>query len=281
MERRILCTLLLGTALLCTAVPATAQPLWVDIQDQSNISFEWLKSSYEFSNADFSFFTSTVYLSGSFVVSPSFRIIADIPFSSFSASYEGFFSSSVDESGSVLGNPYVGAEFGNDEMTFFAEGGIRLPTVNHNSFEERDAAELGAVADIMRYPAFVDDYIPMSIMLNGQPMWQGGKMRLRLRFGGWFFIPNEKHLDGETFFILGAYYTYDNRDFIVRIGYTGAINSEAEINFFDAWLDEFGVAVQKPFGDWVPGIMLRFPMGEPLNDFVNYTLGLNVAYRIR
>ena len=279
MDRRILTSLLLAAALLFSARPASTQPLWIDIQDQSNISFEWLKANYE-SELDFSFFTSTVYLSGTFVVNPSFRIIADIPFSSYSASFDDPYGTSVESSGSVLGNPYIGVEFGNDERSFFAEGGIRLPAAEHNKRQERNAANYGRFADFMRLAAFTDDYIPICVMLNGQPMWQDGIMRLRLRLGSLILTPNKDRSGGDVFIVLGAYYIYDTKDFTLRIGYTGALGFEQDDTFSEAFYDEVGIGVQKQFGNWVPGIMLRLPLGEPLSETVNYTLGLNVAYRI-
>ncbi|UCC49861.1 MAG: hypothetical protein JSV41_06820 [Gemmatimonadota bacterium] len=120
--RRSLLTLLSVAWLACVILPASAaaQSRWLVPRSDRAVHLEILKPSFD--DGEYTFTTFALFLSGRFAVRDNFVLVGELPFATVGVDFDDF-----DESESVTGNIYLGAEFGGTDSPIFGEFGVRLP----------------------------------------------------------------------------------------------------------------------------------------------------------
>lgn len=266
---------------LCSA-GIKAQSQWLDYDKGNSISLEIYKpviptkildTAYNVLTPEYSAGSLAFFLSGRYVISKEFSLVADIPF----ANGELDDSLLTDKGGFKFGNPYLGAEYNLPETPVMVELGFRIPVASKDNIP---ATLLGVRSDIDRSEAFLYDIVPVYAAVNYESV-SDSRILLKARFGAdiWF---NTKSVGFDTQPALFAEYTlqtgYLNKyvHFIVGLSGRYDVNSGPKFPQKENFL-QYGLLVTFPLKNVHPGFIVKFPGGET-NDFLNYVLGLNCTY---
>ena len=204
----------------------SAQSFWLERSAGKSLGLELFKPSFdnstlvfnrgEYYPVDFSFKTFAVFLSTRWPVGSKTFGVAELPFAHAEFDTEidqefSFYRNSGHES--MIGNPYVGFEFGGISSPFFAEVGVRLPLVAE---DYSYALRAGVSADGDRPEAFID-FAAVKVALNYQRRGEAGLI-FRFRLGAAYLRKSGDMISGRGFTITPA----------ARIGYkTGRISAGA------------------------------------------------------
>lgn len=268
--QRLSAVLVTAALALVTVETASAQPLWVDRSAPSSVALEFLKTNYS-GSADPTFFTAVWFMSGRFAVNDVFTIDAQVPFSHFA----------VDggEGSGTIGNPYIGAEFHNDEAGIFAEVGVYFPAADDGEY---DALFNGAYTEFIdRVDAFTTDAVPIVAAINLARHEESGLVyRVRVSPVVWFATGERQ--DNEQFFVYSGQFGFSSDELSVLAGLSGRWYVSAEdADFSEASFHQIGFMVGRPFGPVRPALTMRVPMDEDLSDAVDFVWGINVSVDIQ
>lgn len=271
---------------LAAIVPASlpAQSIWLDHRHSSTINLEVLIPNFK--NDDGGTITSS---NSGWVVFPSVRLplskkvifVGELPFAS--GSYEvksTSFSINRNQSETAVGNPYIGLEFSTPQAPVFAEFGIRVPVA---STDKDLSLTAGLLTDFDRLEAFLPKVLSITTMVNVHQVDQSG-FALRLRGGPSLLINTDNESDDDTELFIGysAQAGYESERFSVLGGLTGrAILTESGGNFAERSLHQLGFAANAGFGSLRPGIHLRLPLDEDLQDSLDFVLGFNLVIQLQ
>ncbi|MFQ5640081.1 MAG: hypothetical protein ACE5IR_19045 [bacterium] len=264
-----------------------AQPLWVDVRGRKTISVEVLKIAHLFSGIERTFGTGALFVSGRFPVSDRIVLVGDL-----SVAHAGF-SDGYAESQTIVGNPYLGLEFGNLSSTLYLEFGIRPRVASDNKGE---ASSIGKDADVDRAEAFNT--------INGGHWTFLARLNLkrkissnfgiRLRAGPTLFVFKERTAgipsgDPEVLVDYSAQLCYEGKLIGFIFGFTGrmwltASVREASSGLGERTLHQIGLTTSIKWGMARPGIHLRY-LHDNLNLFNLYgeqiVYGLNLAFNFK
>jgi hypothetical protein len=250
-----------------------AQPLWLDLNQEKSIAFEFLKPDFE-NIEDLTFFTSAMFLSGRFSTSKKLFVIGEIPF----ANYGRDSNSNGDESELAFGNPYLGLEIHNEKGNFFGEVGFRLPLAPKD--DKRSALIIGALTDFVeRVEAFTPEIIPFNLVANYHSINENSLgVRLRAGLVGWISTgdrdENEWHL---VYSVSGGYQTSNVN---VLVGLSGRYWLSTDADFSDSIFNQFVATANFNAGSVQPGVIFKIPLSENLQDMVNLVFGLSLGFNL-
>ncbi len=261
----------LGAILAVFPSQMAAQSIWTSPSESSSFSVEWLKP--EFSNAeDMSFFSSALFLSGRVWVHNNVRVVGDLPFANVDFK-DG-------EADLGVGNPYLGVEVGAPNSPLWGEVGVRAPLAS----EDNSALGVGFWADYDRCEAFMPDVLSIVGLGHYQYQHRSG-LSARFRAGPLFQVDTNKDAIGdrtEAYAVYSAHGWYDIEKARFGAGLTGRmLVTEADLNLGERTVHQLGLFLIGKFGGVEPGLHLRMPLDQDLNDILDFVVGLNVTVPLR
>ncbi len=278
-SRRAVLTIL---ALAAAAVPAQAQSVWLPSSHGPSISIEGFKPILTEGNRNWTTATTAYFLSGRMPISGSVIATAELPFA-----YAGFKRSALGgtgvETSSTLGNPYVGIKLASAASPITADLGVRLP-VRKSKESEGMAASVGFLADVDRMEAFAADLLSVGGHLGIRHRDPSG-LHLHARGGPimWFNTAKDRPGDDtELFLDYVAQAGYDVGRYAIIGGLSGRTQMTAdEGSWSDRSIHHLGVSGSVAFGSVRPGIQVRVPLDDDLDDVLRYVIGLGVTVQLR
>lgn len=274
----------LGTALVAfvltllaygaVAAPVNGQSLWTGTAHGPSLQIEMLRPDFSGAELGFVGATGAGFVSARVPLGTRFTAVADVPFAR--AAWEV----GIEEgSSSLIGNPYVGAEWRAGER-ITAELGVRLPTGELDENKEPVVDDLGAMlvgmaGELERIEAFA----PRTLGLYAAASYQApisGPLSFRVR-GGTSLLGG----DGTPEDLYVAYtgqlvYAVGGAD--VAAGLTGRANATTDDEDADRAFHQAIVAGGYRLGRLRPGVQLRFPLDGEAREITGFTAGVSLGY---
>ena len=200
-------------------------------------------------------------------ISPKTFLVVDLPVSNANLGSGG------GAKATLVGNPYLGLEYGQAGAETYWEGGIRLPVVSEGDFL---ASLVGLETDFDRAEAFLPDLVSITTRFNYHSVRPSGSM-FHLRPGLTFWIPTS---GGEPEMLF---------DYALIGGYEkGRVTAGAQLsgrfivtsgggNFAERTINQLGIFGRLRFGSVIPGLELRVPLGDDLDPDYILVLRLGMA----
>lgn len=256
-----------------SATPAAAQILqpYGDPLPGKAIELEIMKPSFD--GGDFTFTTSADFLAVRWPVSARTRLVGEVPFVHASPSGSG-------TSSDLLGNFYVGLRRDGAPGpggSWSTELGVRLPTAN--VWGDNDFAILvGLFSAFQRYEAVLDDTWAVRLAGTYRKLRPDG-LAIRAGLGSVLLLPGgDAGGDSELFADYGLQVGYEQARYQLGAAFTGrAIITEGNIDFGERTQHDLAFGASTRFGRFHPGVYVRIPLDDELNDLLNHVLGLRLA----
>lgn len=273
--------LLAAAALALPLAPVQAQSIWLPATRGPSVSIEALKPILTEGNDAWTTATTAFFLSGRIPVAESAALIAELP-----VAHAGFkrsvYGGSGTESSTVIGNPYVGIEFGGTASGVTADLGAHIPI---RKDEDGDmAGSVGLMADVDRMEAYFVDVLAVGGHLGVRHSDASG-LFVRARGGPTAFIYTGDRSEGDDTDVMLDYAAqagYDTGRFMVVGGLTGRTLLTTEGG---SWQEnsfhQLGLSGNIAVGGVRPGILVRIPVDEDLGDTLRYVLGLSLTVPLR
>ena len=275
-------TFLLISLILLPAM-LSAQSRWVDYgQDRNLLSVEIIKPLRNIKQIvhstdiepDFTNLTGTIFLTGKYAVGNNFVLVADISIVHAELVDD-------DNPNTIIGNPYIGAEYYLPETPLFFELGMRIPVVPD---DKAVASVAGVLSDYDRAEAFIPKIIPVYGSMNYEKIFESN---ILLRAGTgitlWF---NSKEFgayrDPTVSFEYILQTGYNHPRVNIMLGLVGRkdLSSEPmrenELNIL-----QYGTTITLPFGNFRPGFNFRIPANKRASERLDYVFGFNLAYSFK
>lgn len=278
-------TAFLLISLLLVPIMLSAQSQWVDDgQERSFISIEIIKPVVDIDSLagtlepDYTTLSGSIFLTGRYAIGKNFVLAADISIASGKLDSEEFEPSGTQ---TIMGNPYIGAEYYLPETPLFFELGMRIPIVQSG---KPIAFFSGVYSDLDRAEAFIPKIVPVYLALNYEKI-STSKILLRARTGvNLWFISKERETYRNPIVLVD--YTlqtgyYDPRVTII-VGLTGRLDVYSDPRFKGkGHLLQYAATITVPFGNFRPGINFRIPGNKLTEDLIDYVVGLNLSYSFK
>ncbi len=262
--------LFLAALMLFIFMQAWAQSTWMNRSADRSVSLEILKPSYVNGN-DVTFTTSVIYLSTHIPINDHLRFIGEVPYSHFGAT--GAFSGSE----SSIGNPFVGVDYRNKDSDVSYEFGLRLPLA---SDKKLGAFLNGFSTDFDRVDAFMPKTVPATLMINHYRKYPSRFVTL-LRGGVNFLYYTDSNVSRSTdlYLLYSIHGGYETDKFGFGLGFGGrVVVTGSGGSFDDRSIHQLDLVVHGVFDNIKPGLYLRVPMDELLEQFIDVVWGINMEY---
>ena len=267
--------LLLGG--IASAGRLAAQQAWLGSGTRGEVALEVLRPDVK-NVGDQSSASLALFLSGRFPAGAKTSLVVEVPFAtgSFALSY---FGTSTTESGSTLGNPYIGIEGGRDGSQVFGELGVRAPLASDTRLAP---VMIGAAADLEREDAFVPKVATVSAFANFRAASPSGLM-FRVRGGPLAWIATENGVlgtkDAELWlaYLVQAGYRSPGFTFLGGVGGRAILTEDVDRRFTDQ------LVLAAAFGParFRPGVSVRLPIDNDRDQVVGASIGLSVSIALR
>lgn len=258
----------LATILTAFAAATTAaQSFWLGPVAGDGATLEVVRPSFK--ELDLTATSLAYYLSMRLHVTPSIRVVGELPFSHVGFEVAADAPSGV---GNMMGNPYLGGEWTPTGSMFSVEAGARLPLA-----EEGKWRVLGMYGDIDRAEAFND---AVTLSARGNLLWPVPDTHWALRVGAGPSLWLESEGDGTDSDVMlgyGGQLWYRARLLDVGTGLTGFVRASGEGSFADRSFHQIGLMANLATGLVQPGLTLRLPVGENMSDVLDYAIGVHVT----
>jgi hypothetical protein len=200
-----------GALLVLVLPPATAsaQAVWMGGDQRPTLRLELAKPSVE---GDLTFGSFVGFLGGRVPVSTGIVLVTEIPFANAKYDFEGA------DGQFAIGNVLLAGEIAFGGSPGYVELGVRLPTAPESGDKELPL-ELGVLADVERWEAFLPETVPVHLLLGYRNHAATGLL-MRVRGGPIVWIPTGE-ADTELFGVLDADVGYADQ----RFGVVGGISS--------------------------------------------------------
>jgi hypothetical protein len=253
-----------------------SQTILNDFTRHKTITIEWLKPSFgEDSNT--TFLTSTIFLNFHLPLGDSTYFVGELPFSYAKYEYDSRFFE--DESGSTIGDPYLGVEYhGRGNSRFMGEFGVRFPLAS----DESVATSTGWTTDFIdRAEAFAPKVFSIHAMANHLYRSEQG-LSLRFRGGLLLWLYTRDTGDRTEFFLLyGLIIGYNSPVVRFQGGFNGRVFLTQGSGFSEKSLHQFIASASFGSSTVRPGFSLRLPIDEDLKEILDSTIGLDVAFHLK
>lgn len=278
-------TAFLLISLLLVPIMLSAQSQWVDDgQERSFLSIEIIKPVVDIDSLagmvepDFTTLSGSIFLTGRYAIGKNFVLAADISIASGKLDSEKFEPSGTQ---TIMGNPYIGAEYYLPETPLFFELGMRIPIVQSG---KPIAFFSGVYSDLDRAEAFTSHIIPVYVAVNYETISES-KILFRARTGVnlWFRSKEQETYRDQIVLVDYTLQTgyYDPRVTII-VGLTGRLDVNSDPRFKGkGHLLQYAATITVPFGNFRPGINFRIPGNKLTEDLIDYVVGLNLSYSFK
>ncbi len=251
-----------------------AQGIGTVANGDNTVAIEILKPNFDGDDGT-KFLTSAWFLSSRWRVSPSLRIVGELPFA-YASVKDPFLGGS--ESAAAVGNPYVGIEVGSRDSRVSFDFGVRAPLAD----EDQDIAlATGLAADLDRWEAFLPEVLPITGIVSYRYRDPSG-FGIRFRGGPalWLNV-GESDADPELFALYSGQVMYENRRVSLAGGLSGrAIVTEGDLDFGQRTIHQLGLGAAVALGQVRPGIQLLVPVDDEWSDLVDYSVGLTLSVTV-
>jgi hypothetical protein len=264
-------TVFLAAGLLCCASTLFAQSAWTMRSDNPTIEVEYLHPMLK----------ENPYLSSADVVTFSTRVksgrltafIFELPWVSGTATqnYVSSIFPGQATSGSTIGNPYIGVEFGSNDTYFFGEFGIRIPLMPN----EYAPASAGLTADFDRFEAYTPNVIQVAAALNLNPPLGAG-FSCRLRCGPSLDFSSKTGGGSEDLINYAAILSYETQSVEAGAGILGRASITGSST--NRSLAQIEGLLRLHIDHIHPAFQLRTPLDNGLRTFYNLEFGANLAF---
>lgn len=220
--------------------------------------------------------SGSVFLSGRYTLKKNKNItfVADFPIA------HGYINDTVilNDAETIIGNPYVGAEFDIPNSPLFFELGFRIPLVPHDKALARIA---GIISDFDRSEAFLKDVFPVYGAVNFNSV--SSNNILFAAKGGinlWFNSDSLNYENSPSVIVDYNVQTgYIDKRIEVMLSAVGRYDVSSGARFPEKrTLLQYGLSVVVPLKSFRPGISFRVPGNDRAGDIVNYVIGLDFKY---
>ncbi len=274
-------TVILLISLLLFPVMLSAQSEWVDNgQERSFLSIEIIKPVRSIDSLlgevqpDFTTFSGSIFLTGRYAVGKNFVLAADISIASGKFKGEEY----KDYGQTIMGNPYIGAEYYLPETPLFFELGMRIPIVQEG---KHLAGISGIYSDFDRAEAFLPDIVPVYAAMNYETISKS-KILLRVRTGVNLWFTNKEWETHRNPILLVDYTLqtgYMHERVTIVAGLTGRLDASSDPKYDEkSHILQYGATVTVPFGNFRPGVNFRIPGNKYTEGLIDYVIGFNLAY---
>lgn len=221
------------------------------------------------------FWSGSVFLSGRYSLpkNKNITLVADFPIA------HGMIPDTIVTNGSetIIGNPYIGAEFDIPQSPIYFQLGIRIPLCPDNNFVAKRA---GRISDLDRNEAFLSNVFPVYGAVNYQTVSDN-----KILFAGkgglnvWFHNDTTAFSDPEvsTDYTLQTGYIDQRINVILSAVGRYTISSNAAYPDKRNFL-EYGLSVAVPIKRFRPAVIFRVPGNERTGYLMNFVVGLNFEY---
>jgi hypothetical protein len=171
----------------------SAQSIWLPRSQERAVSLEFLKPDMEGGFFNYSFMSSTTFLSLRMPLSQMILFVSEIPFVHAGFQTVDADGNLIDVTENALGNPYIGIELQGKNSTFFTEAGLRLPLTSYDTFQ---TLFLSLYTDSDRTEAFLLDVLSITGLVNVYHKFPSNLM-VRFRAGPvvWIVTDSESYSD--------------------------------------------------------------------------------------
>jgi len=252
---------------------ASAQYYWLSPTEENSVSLEILKPKF----ADVEgvgFLTSAWFLEGNFTVSEEINIFTQVPIAILSAD-----SPDLDDE-TAIGNILIGMEYHSrsevNMSDFITRLGFRPPIVSEGSY---GAAEVGLLTDYTTYDAFYPKNLSVNAGIEYRKKFEN-MLGIILDFNSIFLLPTEEYLDNEILLNYGLTGGYYGEKFSFEFGPSGIFVASEDGDFGRRSVHVLGMNVRYTSGTFVPGLTMRIPLDDNIQDIIDFTFGFNLAYKL-
>ncbi len=258
----------------------SAQPIWYGRQKTNSISLDINKpftpsdSLFRTIVSGFDALSGSVFITGKYALNTNISLVADFPIS------HGNINDTLISNGSetIIGNPYLGAEFDVSKTPIYFQLGLRLPFVPDDNGLARI---VGIASDINRSEAFQKDLFPLYGAINYETVSEN-KILLSLRSGlnVWF---NSDTLNFESNPSVIADYSiqtgYIDKNISVLLSGVGRYYLSSGARFPEKKnVLQYGLSIIVPYKNIRPAVSFRIPGNESTGKKLNYVIGLDFLY---
>lgn len=265
-------SILVALVLLATlggTVSASAQSLWLEPQTGKGVVLEILRPGIK--DADLTFFSRTYYLTGRFAAGEKATFLVEVPYAHVAGN-------NYDVSESGFGNIYLGGEIGPRTSGFRFDFGVRIPTV---PADNNTLSVAGAFSDYVdRAEAFVPEVFTGLMALRYRHLARSGfGLDVRMAPVVWFDTSGERS-DGTEGWLLMSIQTWAELEKLaLGLGYSNRILlTEDDRSLQERTLEQVVFFANLRFGAWRPGLQVRLPLDEDLQEALDPTVALSVGY---
>ena len=249
-----------------------AQPIWFNRERETTLEATWMKARFDEAD-DVGFLTSVMFVTGRAEVWDQLYVTVDLPMS-----YSEMTGNEFDDFS--FGNPYLGIEYEAANGLAAVEFGVRLPIARSNE----EAVYTGMLTDFEHLDAFLPDVF--SFMFMGDQRFElGSGFSARIMAGPIFqfykltdgYLFDDDEFDADVMYCAHGWYDTDVLRFGLGITGRALLTTEGLDTFDEKTMHQVGVAVAGKFERVEPGIHVRIPVDDDLNDLFNYVVGLDVT----
>ncbi|UCC43150.1 MAG: hypothetical protein JSU65_08340 [Candidatus Zixiibacteriota bacterium] len=284
LRRKTLLSVFLALVMQATIVEMSeAQPVWLlPEEDRAAFTLEILKPTLQGYYKEGIKFSSSVWFIGARIpVSRQSALVFEIPFSHYdedrSEDYPYYYWEYKAQN--MIGNVFMGVEFGSSQSGVFGRIGVRPPTAPDNM--TLGAAFYSWRTDYYRSNAFVPNVLSLSGFFGGRARFSSSPMQFRGGIGPTLCIITEDDADPELYLKCFAQLWYVGTGGKFGFGVSGnTLVTGEDLDFGELVGLEFGFSGQLVFGNLQPGISLRVPITSgtiALDKAVGFVIGLNLS----
>ncbi len=243
------------------------------------IALEISKPTFDETFFNTTFPTSTMFLSLRYPAAEKVLLVTEIPFAHGGIDFTVGPPELESLSDRTIGNPYLGAEVHGKNFPVFAEIGVRVPMVQTHNI----GTAIGALTELVdRFEAFTPNYFFILGMANWRYRSSKG-FAIRLRGGPSFWIntKNDGNDGTELFLLYSAQAGYESE----RVHVGGSVGGRWFLtvengDFGERTLHQLGLAASVGLGKAWPGVQIKLPLDNDLEQIWDFIIGVNLGIQL-
>lgn len=239
---------------------SAAQSPWLSRTYPNSVSIEWYKPVFNppSGNDNITFFSSVLFVTGRYQATENLWLVGDLPFSHWE--YEDPDGVDTQAPHTTLGNVYLGGEYHFPDrpgpFSYFAEFGLRLPTLAEPDFPDKRGAFTGYYTAKDRRGAFFHDLLPLTGM--GNLLYHVNDvftLRLRGGFAHWIYTGDATRRGNRLFLAQSVQAHFQTRELSGHFGITGRYDVDTDDD-----ITQLQAGLSRSFNGWTGTFYLRRPL---------------------
>ncbi len=261
----------LSVAMLGTAA-ANAQVNWMSPLHEPGVSLEISKVSFD-ADQHLSFFTMQYTLASRIALNERTFFLLEAPFAhaGYKNKYAYYAPDQYSYSQTSFGNPYIGMESSFPGSSLIFQLGLRLPLATYDNW---GALGFGYLAARDRWEAYFPKLTTIEMGFGFRDV-RAGQNRFQFLLNPTVMVP--EHGDAELLADCNAEFWLTSQKVRTGFGLTGRFIATESGSFSERTEFLAGVSLSATVGRFHPGVHLRVPFDESVQDVINYTYGLNLT----